>query len=81
MDKKINKLNNQDNLTILIFVSVLLVLVLFVMFQVYTIAPDYFTKLAIIITGIVICAFGLSSALAVLMHIKKNKKDIYTAEL
>lgn len=81
MSKKMRKMYMQDYITILVFVSLFLMFLVLVMSQVYMIAPDNTTKTVIILAGILISAFSIASSIAVIVHIKRNHKNIYSAEI
>jgi hypothetical protein len=81
LDEKIKKMYIQDNSTILVFVIIFLMFLVFVLSKVYIIAPDNATKTVIIISGTIISAFAIASSFAVLVHIKRNKIKLYSAEI
>lgn len=81
MSKKMKKMYMQDSLTILAFAGLFLMFLMLVMSKVYVIAPDAATKSVVIFAGALISAFAVASSIAVIVHIKKNHKNVYSAEI
>ena len=81
MSKKMKKMYMQDSLTIIAFAGLFLMFLMLVLSKVYVIAPDATTKSVVIFAGALICAFAVASSIAVIVHIKKNHKNVYAAEI
>jgi len=89
LEKKINKLLLKDisklllkDCTTIVLILVLLWLILgFVMVQVSAIAPSHSIRTGIIIAGILVGTFSTASSVAVFIHLRINRNELYLEEL
>lgn len=81
MEKKIQKLYSTDCITMIVFLALFCLLLVYITFNVLTLAPDHAVRGVIIAAAALIIAFGTASSMAVLIHLRKNQRQIYVQEL
>ncbi len=81
MENKIKKLYLQDCIIVLIFMIVLWSILVYVLSKVVLIAPGTTVKMFVIFIGIMAGTFATAAMVAVLVHLKKNQKQLYTEEI
>ena len=81
MERKINKLLFHDCATIISILVLLWLILCFVMVQVSSIAPNHSIKAGIIIAGLLAGTFSTASSAAVFIHLRMNRKELYSQEL
>lgn len=81
MEKKIHSLYINDNISVLVAMSILWCVILFVLKQVLSISPSVGFSSASIGAGVAVLAALTASSFALIMHLKKNKILLYTEEI
>ena len=81
MEKKIQQLYSTDWITMIVFLALFCLLLVYITFNVLTLAPDHAVRGVIIAAAALIIAFGTASSVAVLIHLRKNQRQIYVQEL
>ena len=81
MESKIKKMYLGDSLAIILAMLTLWLFLIYIIPEVLGIAPQHMMKMTIAIVGVALGAFASSSSLAVLVHLKKNQKELYAQEL
>jgi len=81
LEKKINKLLLKDCTTILSILVLLWSILGYVIVQVSAIIPDHSTRTGIIIAGLLVGTFSTTSSVAVFIHLRTNRKELYLEEL
>ncbi|SCZ81013.1 hypothetical protein [Acidaminobacter hydrogenoformans] len=81
MEKKIQKLYSTDCVTMMLFLAIFWLLLIYIAFNVIAIVSDPAVKGVIIVAAALIAAFGTASSIAVLVHLRKNQRQIYVEEL
>lgn len=81
MEKKIKKLYLADYITIYIFLALFWILLITVTLNVLSLRNDSSIKVGIIFAVILIGIFGTASSIAVIVHLKTNKLQIYSEEI
>lgn len=81
MEKKIQKLYTTDCVTMMLFLAIFWLLLIYIAFNVIALASEPAVKGVIIAAAALIAAFGTASSIAVLVHLRKNQRQIYVEEL
>lgn len=81
MQNKIRRLYLTDCFTVMLFLVLFWAIIVFVAFNVVTLTITTLIRSIIISTTALIIAFGTSSSLAVLAHLKKNQQEVYLQEI
>jgi len=81
LERDINKLLLKDCTTILSILVLLWFILCFVMVQVSAIIPNHSVKTGIIIAGLLVGTFSTTSSVAVFIHLRTNRKELYFKEL
>jgi phosphoglycerol transferase MdoB-like AlkP superfamily enzyme len=81
LNQKIEKLYWTDIITMVSFLIVFSLLLIYIAWKVLALAPDALVRSIILIAAGLIITFGLASSMAVLIHLKKNQRQVYVQEL
>ncbi len=81
MEKKIQKLYTTDCVTMMIFLASFCLLLVYITFNVLALTSEPAVKGVVIAAAVLIVAFGMASSIAVLIHLRKNQRQIYVEEL
>lgn len=81
MESKIKKMYMGDSLAIGFAMLALWLFLIYIIPEVWGIADQQLMKMTIAFAGVTLGAFASSSSLAVLVHLKKNQKELYAEEL
>lgn len=81
MEKKIQKLYATDCVTMMIFLASFCLLLVYITFNVLALTSEPAVKGVVIAAAVLIVAFGMASSIAVLIHLRKNQRQIYVEEL
>lgn len=81
MEKKIQMLYSTDWITMIVFLVLFCLLLIYIAFNVLTLAPDLAVRGVIITSAALIISFGIASSTAVLIHLRKNQRQVYIEEL
>lgn len=81
MESKIKKLYKSDGILITFFVFFLCVVLGNVIVSVNNIVSDSTSKLIVWAAGITVMCFAANALVIVLMHLKKNKTELYTEDI
>lgn len=81
MEKKINRMYLKDCLSILTTMIVLWVTLIFVMINVYSVASNQMLEITIVLVGVIACSLASSALFAVIVHLKKNRSDLYSEDI
>lgn len=81
MESKINVLFFKDCAVVFMTMVILWVILSFVMIQVSCITPNIMIKTVILCAGIIAGIFSTASSLAVVIHLKRNQKELYLKEV
>ncbi|KNZ42201.1 hypothetical protein [Acetobacterium bakii] len=81
MENQMNKTYRMDGIAIIIAMIVLWAVLIFVMLKIGDITPNQPLKAMIFTIGILVGVFATASSMAVLIHLKKNKKTLYVSEM
>ena len=81
MEREINKLLLKDCTTIISILVVLWLILGFAMVQVSAIIPDHPTRTGVLVAGSLAGTFATASSVAVFIHLRVNRKELYLKEL
>ncbi|MBK5261702.1 MAG: hypothetical protein JJE17_03900 [Peptostreptococcaceae bacterium] len=81
MENKIQKLYRTDCATMLIILTVFGILLAFITLNVVPLTSDVASKGLIMGAAALVAVFGTASSFAVLIHLKKSKRQIYVEDL
>lgn len=81
MDKRINKMLVRDCAVIISILAVLWCILCFAMVQVSAIISSHTVRIGILAAGLLVTAFATAASAAVLIHLRRNRKKLYTEEL
>ena len=81
MENKIEKMFIQDCSIVFTTMIILWAVLIFTMIGVSAIAPNKTVMGVILFAGIMAGAFATTSAIAVLVHLRQNKRRLYLQEL
>jgi hypothetical protein len=81
LKKEIKTLLLKDCITIISILAALWLILCYMMVQVSAIAPNHSVKIGILIAGILVGTFSTASSVAVFIHIRINREDLYSKEL
>ncbi len=71
----------RDCTIIISILAVLWLILCFVMIQVSDIVSGHAVRIGILATGLLVAAFATASSTAVLIHLRKNRRELYKKEL
>lgn len=81
MEKKIQKLYSTDCVTMIVFLAIFWLLLIYITINVIALVSEPAVKGVVIAAAGLIAAFGTASSIAVLIHLRKNQRQIYVEEL
>ncbi|MBK5244239.1 MAG: hypothetical protein JJE18_04285 [Eubacteriaceae bacterium] len=81
MESQMGKKYLMDKAAIIFALIVLWTVLIFVMLNIEGITPTKSLKLTIFAIGILMGIFATAASIAVLIHLKKNKKILYITEM
>jgi len=81
MESQMKKKYLMDEAAIIFAMIVLWTVLIFVMINIGNITPNQSLKMMIFAIGILVGIFATAASMAVLIHLKKNKRILYITEI
>lgn len=81
MQNKIKQMYRRDCFIIFIVMLFLWIELGYVIFDVSTISPTFIVKIIVILTGSMVGAFSTAASIAVLVHLRKSRQELYMEDI